>query len=379
MKILIGADLVPTESNCILFQNGDVESLVGSELLALLDNADYKCFNLEVPLTDLLSPIKKFGPCLSAPTSTISGIKKINNCFFTLANNHILDQSEQGLLSTIQLLKENHISFAGAGKSLEEASKPFVYLYNNQKIGIYCCADHEFSITTEEHGGANPFNPTESLKHISELKSKVDYVIVLYHSGKEHYRYPSPELQTRCRSMVQNGADIVICQHSHCIGCEEKFENGTIVYGQGNFLFDHSKNACWKTGLLIEIVINDDVSITYHPIVKKGEKVRLATDKERDEILDAFKLRSEEIKNQHFIHEQYSVLSDETYYFYLADVFAANTRKLSFRIINKLSRGKLLRKYLDKKMNKHAKLGLVNLLNCETHRELLLYKLKKEI
>lgn len=379
MKILIGADLVPTESNFILFQDSDVKSLVGDDLLAILDSADYKCFNLEVPLTNLSSPIKKFGPCLSAPTNTISGIKRLNDCFFTLANNHILDQSEQGLLSTINLLKENAISFAGAGKTLEEASKPFIYVHNNIKIGIYCCADHEFSIVTDTHAGANPFEPVESLNHIADLKNKVDFVIVLYHSGKEHYRYPSPNLQDRCRSMIQNGADIVVCQHSHCIGCEEKFENGTIVYGQGNFLFDHSKNDCWKTGLLIELNLNDNINIIYHPIMKKGEKVRLATDEDATEILNAFKLRSEEIKNPNFIKEQFEVLAEDTYYSYLADIFAAHTKKISFRLLNRLSKGKLLRKYIDKKMSEHAKLGLFNVVNCETHRELLLYRLKKGI
>ena len=43
-----------------------------------------------------------------------------------------------------------------------------------------------------------------------ELKKQCDYVIVLYHGGKEHYRYPSPYLQKVCRKIVDKGADIVV-------------------------------------------------------------------------------------------------------------------------------------------------------------------------
>ena len=63
------------------------------------------------------------------------------------------------------------------------------------KIGIYACAENEFTIATDTTAGANPFDPFESLDHIQNLKRSCDYVIVLYHGGKEHYRYPSPYLQ----------------------------------------------------------------------------------------------------------------------------------------------------------------------------------------
>ena len=78
----------------------------------------------------------------------------------------------------------------------------------------------------------------ESLDHIQNLKDQCDYVIVLYHGGKEHYRYPSPYLQRVARKMVEKGADLVVCQHSHCIGCYEKYKDSMIIYDQGNFIFE---------------------------------------------------------------------------------------------------------------------------------------------
>ena len=100
MNLIIGGDLVPTQSNIDLFKNANITALLGDKLLALWKVADIRIFNLEVPLTDEENPIAKCGPNLIASTSTVKGIKALNPSLITLANNHILDQGLQGLKST---------------------------------------------------------------------------------------------------------------------------------------------------------------------------------------------------------------------------------------------------------------------------------------
>jgi len=219
MQLLIAADLVPTESNIDLFNKADIKTLLGEELFSIWNSADVRIFNLEVPLVDKRKPIDKCGPNLIAPKSTAKGIKALKPSLITLANNHIMDQGIQGLNSTREVLNSYNIPYIGVGDNLFEASKPYILNQKGLKIGIYACAEHEFSIAEENKPGANPFDPLESLDHIYNLKKKCDYVIVLYHGGKEHYRYPSPYLQKVCRKMVDKGANLVITQHSHCIGC----------------------------------------------------------------------------------------------------------------------------------------------------------------
>ena len=51
-RILIGADIVPTEKNFEYFRLGDVEKLLGKALKEIFDRADYRIFNLETPLTE---------------------------------------------------------------------------------------------------------------------------------------------------------------------------------------------------------------------------------------------------------------------------------------------------------------------------------------
>lgn len=369
MSILIGADFVPTKRNIRLFNSENVVALVGQELLKILKGADYRIFNMEVPLTDKISPIDKCGPNLIAPTSTIKGYKSIGADFVTLANNHILDQGEQGLQSTCDLLIKEKIAFCGAGENLKQAQKPYIVSINGKRIGIYACAEHEFSIAVNNLAGANPYDALESFEHVKKLKNETDYVIVLYHGGKEHYRYPSPELQRVCRKFIQCGTDLVVCQHTHCIGCEEKYLDRTIVYGQGNFLFDDSGSEFWKTSLLIEI--DNNFQISYIPLVKKGNGVRLASKIDSDKIMQEFFERSEEIKNSEVLNSKYDEFSQKMISEYLFRISGIQKGFL-FRIFNKLTNQNYGKWRLRKKFGKQQLLIIRNILECEAHRELFL-------
>ena len=369
MKLIIGADLVPTESNAELFKSGNAEGLIGEELQMLLNEADYKIFNLEVPLTNVLSPIDKCGPALIASEDTIEGYKAIGVDCLTIANNHIMDQGVQGLKSTLDILENAKISYVGGGDNLEQATKPLIIEMGERKIGIYACAEHEFSIATESCPGANPFDPLESLDHIAKLKAQCDYVVVLYHGGKEHYRYPSPNLQKICRKIIEKGANLVICQHSHCVGCEEKYNGGTIVYGQGNFLFDYSESEYWQTSLLLSL--DEHMNVTYLPLVKQGNGVRLAEGEKSNQILNDFRRRSEEITQDGFVEKKYKEFAATMVNNYLF-TFLGVRRTFVYKAFDKISGYRLTSVILNRKYKLEKKLALRNFIECEAHRELLL-------
>ena len=380
-RILIGADLVPTKSNYELFIKGDSKELIGIELETIIKKADFTVFNLEVPLTDTKAPISKCGPALIAPTTCINGIKKINRYFFTLANNHIMDQAEQGLQSTLDIFRKKGIGFAGAGKCLEDAKRPYIIERDSMRIGIYCCAEHEFSIASLDQAGANPFDPLESLDHIESLKKQCDFIIVLYHGGKEHYRYPSPYLQKVCSKIVDKGADVVVCQHSHCIGCKENWNNGTIVYGQGNFLFDNLDNELWKTSLLIDLKIEENATyqIEYIPILKKKNGVIMAEGEKKEEILQDFFSRSRNAKNEEFISHEFEKFASDRLDNYLSILQGNMFKKFSFKVCNHLFHKKLRKWILNRIYREEEFLQIINYFECEPHRELIIQGAKNRV
>ncbi len=368
MGIIIGADIVPKNTNTAFFENGDAEGLVGGELLEMLKSADYRIFNLETPLC-AGTPIKKHGPCLCAVERCVNGIAALGTDLCTLANNHILDMGEEAMLATANILRENGIGVVGIGRTPEEAAEPFIFECFGKKIGVYACVEHEFSVVTGECGGANPIDALESPDHVASLKSKCDYVIVLYHGGKEYYRYPSPSLQKVCRKLCEKGADLVLCQHCHCIGCEEKYGQSTVVYGQGNFLFDDGDNEYVNSGLLVSI--DESFEISYIPVVKNGSGVRLAGKDEGESIVEGFRRRSEEILRDGFIEEKYLAFSEKMLRNYLM-TFSGLGNSFAFRLFNKLSGHRLEKLVLRTKYPEKTAIAMRNYIECEAHRELVL-------
>lgn len=309
MRIVIGADFVPTEANYDCFKRGDAEALVGSELLSIFRSADYRVFNLEIPLTDKETPMPKAGPPLIAPTYCINGYKALGIDLLGVANNHMLDQGYEGMKSTLDTLDGAGISYVGGGYSQQEAARPFYFEKDGKRVGIYACCEHEFSWARDYGFGANGFDPLETPDEIAAAKAECDYLIVLYHGGKEHYRYPSPTLRRVCRKIVEKGADLVLCQHTHCIGAEEEYRGGRILYGQGNFVFikhwgEGDPFPGWWTGLLTVLDITDEgVKIDYVPYETTETGVALS---HNPEIMEGFRQRTEEIKDERATEKQYA-------------------------------------------------------------------------
>ena len=374
LKLYIGADFVPTDINRELFESGNGEALVGKELLGLLKKSDLNVFNLEVPLTDASTPINKFGNNLKSPTKTIYGYKALEPIFLTLSNNHSLDHGVEGLTTTLELLKKHDIKNAGAGANVKSAKKPFIFEKECIRIGFYLCAEHEFTVASCHTMGANPFDVLESFDDVEALKKTCDYVIVLYHGGKEFYRYPSPMLQRYCRKFVDKGADLVICQHSHCIGSREDYGKGTIIYGQGNFIFNsesyiHHKEFV-KDSLLISVEATKDTFIVSEVPIRGTERgTRLATESEGLETLTEYKKRSENIRDAHFVAQAYKDFADTHVKRYLREFLG---RSFIIRAINGLFGRKLMQLILGKT----SYLAIQNYLECEAHHELFLRGIK---
>ena len=313
MKIIIGADLVPTEENYEEFESGNIASLADERILNALKNADYRIFNNELALTDKNTPIRKAGPNIKAPTATVNGIKALGVDLLGISNNHILDHGYEGFVSTIETLNRAQIAHVGGGFDKEEAKKPYFFEKDGIRAGVYACCEHEFSWVEDYGFGANGFDPLESLDDITEAKKQCDYLIVLYHGGKEHYRYPSPHLRKVCRKIIEKGADIVLCQHTHCVGTEEDYKGGKIIYGQGNFIFakNYANIESWGEGFLVEVKIEKgkNPSYGYIPYNKTEKGVKYD---ETGDIIKGFKTRSEEIKTDGFIEQTFVNMAKET-------------------------------------------------------------------
>ena len=298
MKILIAADLVPTSQTAAYFANGNVKKLFGG-VKDVADDCDRFIVNLECALTESENAIRKFGPNLKGPAKTADTMKALGVTDVALANNHVFDYGIEGLKDTVAALDSAGLPYFGIGENDTDSRRPYFFEAEGKRIAVINVCEHEYTYALPNRMGANPFDPFLTMQDIRAAKSEADFLIVLYHGGKEYSGYPSPRLRNLCREMVYCGADAVITQHSHCVGCYEKFEGAHILYGQGNFNFSYpefsARRECWKTALLVMLTVTDKVGIDFIPIFDTGFGCDLAEGELGDKIISEFKERNAEL------------------------------------------------------------------------------------
>src|SRR5690554_976332 len=367
MKILITGDLVINKT----FLNDNISP----EVINLFQSSDYNIVNLEAPVTESNLKILKTRPHLkSEKESTLEILKALNINLCTLANNHVLDYDEQGVLDTINFCKENNIQTVGAGNNLEEASKTLYFDSAEGKIAIVNFAENEWSSATEKTAGANPMDIIDNAKQIKEAKQSADYVFVIVHGGHEYYNLPSPRMQKQYRFYAEQGADIVIGHHTHCISGNEVYNGVPIYYSLGNFLFTKpSSYKDWYLGLVLEVEIkNGNITSQLHPVKQEKESFELSllNGNEKLDVLNRISKYNDIISNSVKLKNEWDIYIKSKYDFYLnywSPISFIQNRYLK-AVCNRLG---------IKLINKKGMALTLNLMRCEAHTDMSKEVIKK--
>eukprot|EP00978_Attheya_sp_CCMP212_P008886 scaffold20931_cov41-Attheya_sp.AAC.1 len=96
----------------------------GDLLHELRDLPDCLIVNLETALTTNDTPAPHKGINYRAHPKNVRTLTEAGVTIATLANNHVLDWMEDGLLETLQTIENDGILYAGAGKNEIEATRP---------------------------------------------------------------------------------------------------------------------------------------------------------------------------------------------------------------------------------------------------------------
>ena len=113
-----------------------------AEIREFLAEADARLTNLETniaPFGDFNSAFSG-GTWLNTEPDTFEHLLGYGFNYFGTANNHALDYSYFGLLSTLKVLDRHGLAHSGSGKSLEEAAKPAVLKTAGGKVAVISVA-----------------------------------------------------------------------------------------------------------------------------------------------------------------------------------------------------------------------------------------------
>lgn len=369
MKILVTGDL----AIAVPF---DADLQIGDQIKKLFSDSDLNIVNLESPVTESNNGIHKTGPHLKGDKNAIEKtLDALKIDIAVLANNHMRDYGEKGIADTLDFLNKNKIRHTGAGMNLEEASKTLFIETKAGKIAIINFAENEWNSAKKNQAGTNPMDLITNAEQIAEAAKNADITLVIVHGGHENYELPSPETRKRYRFYAEQGADIVIAHHTHCISGFEIHKDIPIYYSLGNFLFPTKKqeNEKWYQGLILQLEINKgNIEHQSIPVIldKKNHFFELANDAEKENInnriIELNKIISNDLKLEEAWEKFVDKRKKEVSKIWSPLFFIKN--KYLQLIINKLNIRFLNKKILSAQLSR---------IRCEAHREIAISTLEK--
>ena len=374
LDLLFTGDFFPHETSSSLILQKNFEALF-NDFLSVLHHADLAVTNLECPLTDKKSPIKKSGPVLKAPPDTAEALKHGNIGVACLANNHIMDYGTEGLSDTLKHLDSAGIQHVGAGLTLEQAMDPLIITRKGLKIGIINVAEHEFSIATDHSAGAAPIDEITNYYQIRKARSAADLIILVLHGGHEMYPFPSPRMVKLYRFYADLGADVIIGHHPHVFSGYEVYKRVPIFYSLGNFLFDApGRVKHWYRGYAVYLKlsgnnISDIYLIPYSQFVN-GHGISLLNIKEVAEFNEDILRYNRIISDEKSLNDQFKKYICEQRGNYLAVFLSMSRYKrrlLQLKFFRNLFFGRI------------RLLRLLNQFRCQSHRDVMTETLKHEL
>lgn len=193
-----------------------------------------------------------------------------------LANNHVYDYGQEAMYDTFSALEAVGIPYVGAGRTLEEAMKPYYTEVDGKKIAIVAASRAEKYKMTPQATDTTPgilrcYDTELFVQTIKEARANADYVVAVVHWGTEHTTVLEDVQRSSAREYIDAGADVIIGGHSHCLQGIEYYEDKPIFYSLGNFWFDEYN----VDTMLVNIRIsgNDDgdkIDVSVVPAVQDG-------------------------------------------------------------------------------------------------------------
>ncbi len=203
----------------------------------------------DVKISNLETNVSKFGEFpnaysggtwLNTEPEVFDDLVKYGFNYYGTANNHCMDYSYHGMLSTIAELDKRGLAHSGTGKSLKEASAPAVIECNGQKVAI-------LAVTAQFNPASKAGYETNTL----QARPGVNYI------GHEEFFPITPELVEQLKTIDKVAKVNARRENSIRTGYALPDPDGIYNFGGVKFIYDGSekRSACNKKDL--ERITND--------------------------------------------------------------------------------------------------------------------------
>jgi poly-gamma-glutamate capsule biosynthesis protein CapA/YwtB (metallophosphatase superfamily) len=283
---LAGDVMIGRGVNATITSNG--YSYPWGNVLSVLKNTDVNIINLEAALTNSTTKVFKTFNFKATP-DRIKTLIEANVTAVNLANNHILDFSEEGLIETIQTLDQAGIKHTGAGMNTEAAETPVILTIKNNSLGILGFTDNEpgwkagtFSSGVNYIDISNKEDCNKALRDIAKLHKQIDLVIVSIHWGPNMQEEPERHFIDFAHAMIEHGAAIIHGHSAHNFQGIEVYKHKLILYDTGDFVDDYAVDPYLRNDhsffFKVEVSKQRIEKLVLIPVLISKHQVNLATD-----------------------------------------------------------------------------------------------------
>jgi poly-gamma-glutamate synthesis protein (capsule biosynthesis protein) len=221
-----------------------VDHLFSEGVDSVLRSSQIVVGNLECPATTVKAPVFKRYIFRGEP-QWLTTLRQHGFTHLNLANNHSIDQGREGLTDTRRNIIEAGMVPIGAGRNMQEAAEPV--LLGSEPRNIWLVASLRLAL---ENYAYLPDQPCVSQEPMDSLLMRVNrlrksdpkaVIIVSLHWGGEHTLQPVPRQRLEAHQLIDAGADVLVCHHTHTLQTVEDYRGHKIYYSIGNFIFDQQR------------------------------------------------------------------------------------------------------------------------------------------
>ncbi|MGE7765021.1 CapA family protein [Peribacillus sp. NPDC096540] len=244
-------------------------------------DSDYVSGNYEHPvLKEEVSNYKEADTAIRL-NSNNSGVKAVKDAGFSvmnLANNHMMDFEERGLLDTIDEFKTADMHYVGVGSNTTEAKNSIDYAdVNGVRVATLGFTDVYGKDAVPKSNKAGILNTNVDLLFEMIEKAKdakqgnADLVVVNVHWGIEYSTSTTARQTELAKAIIDAGADIIIGHHPHVLQSFDVYNDGIIFYSLGNFVFDQGWTRT-KDSAMVQYHLAEDGQATIDVVPLKIEE-----------------------------------------------------------------------------------------------------------
>jgi hypothetical protein len=233
-----------------------------SAVAPIISAADLAICHLETPI-DPSREVSGY-PVFNAPPELAAAIAATGYDGCSVASNHSLDATADGVVATLDALDAAGVGHAGAARTAEEAATPRVYDVNGIRVAHLSATYglNGFSMPADRPWLVDLNNADAILAEARTARAQgAEIVVASIHWGVEYRTDPTAEQQALAQQLLADPAvDLVIGHHAHVVQPVGQVGFEFVVYGVGNFLTNQSANCCvaaTQDGVIVQVAVGD--------------------------------------------------------------------------------------------------------------------------